>query len=90
MGARELADGLINVFQREGPHGFNRNAQRVLDAISDNAAALMHSACIQREEEMAEQWRTQALEAGRMFSDKTAVATKIAEALSQVTIQEQK
>lgn len=33
---RELADGWITNNEREGPHGFYRNARRVLDAIAND------------------------------------------------------
>lgn len=49
----ELADGWISNNEREGEYGFNRNAQQVLDAIANDAAARMRDRCVQKVKQRA-------------------------------------
>lgn len=78
------AECAVDEFDQDCDCGsYDRNQARL------EAATSMRSLCVEKVRAMAEQWRQEASKAGRMFSDKTALATKIAKELESLQLQEQ-
>lgn len=91
---RDAGVGLIQLVAEEiaadlGYQGGYENQRDLTAAIQkaiNDTATRMRDACVAKVGSMAEQWRQEASKAGRMFSDKTNVATQIATALESIEL----